>query len=107
VCSIDRVTNAAARDVARADELVDRALAAAPPSPGAHLAKGMVLRAQDRCAEAIPQYETVLAINPSAPAVLDALADCKLLTGSIDEVIPLAEQAIRLSPRDPELAIFT
>ena len=26
---------------------------------------------------------------------------CKLYAGSIEEVIPLAEQAIRLSPRDP------
>jgi TolB-like protein len=103
---LDRVTDTAGRDVARADELVDRALAAAPRSLRAHLAKGMVLRAQDRCAEAIPQYETVLAINPSAPAVLDALADCKLLTGSIEEVIPLAEQAIRLSPRDPRVGYF-
>ena len=31
------------------------------------------------------------------------LALCKLLTGSIDEVIPLEDRAIRLSPRDPEI----
>ena len=43
----------------------------------------------------------MLAIDRSAIAVLDALADCKLLTGAIDEVIPLEERAIRLSPRDP------
>jgi Flp pilus assembly protein TadD len=30
-----------------------------------------------------------------------ALARCKFFTGSIEEVIPLEEQAIRLSPRDP------
>jgi tetratricopeptide (TPR) repeat protein len=34
---------------------------------------------------------------------LDYLAGCKLLTGSIEAVIPLAEQAIRLSPRDPDI----
>jgi tetratricopeptide (TPR) repeat protein len=32
---------------------------------------------------------------------LVGLGSCKLLTGSIEEVIPLSEQAIRLSPRDP------
>ena len=30
---------------------------------------------------------------------------CKLYAGSIEEVIPLVEQAIRLSPRDPDMGI--
>jgi TolB-like protein len=95
------VTDSAAADIARAERLVDRALAASPRYAPAQLAKGNVLRAQGRSEEAIPEYEKVLAIDRNAVAVLDALADCKLLTGSIDEVIPLEEQAIRLSPRDP------
>ena len=33
------------------------------------------------------------------------LARCKLLTGSLEEAIPLSEQAIRLSPRDPYIYI--
>jgi len=103
---LDRVTDTAAADLARAEELVDRALAASPRSPTAHLARGVVLRARDRCEEAIPEYEMALAINPNAAAVLDVLADCKLLTGSIEEVIPLAEQAIRLSPLDPRIGYF-
>ena len=32
-----------------------------------------------------------------------ALGYCKLYSGLIDGVIPLVEQAIRLSPRDPEI----
>jgi tetratricopeptide (TPR) repeat protein len=36
---------------------------------------------------------------------LVSLGSCKLLTGSIEEVIPLSEQAIRLSPRDPFIMI--
>jgi len=103
---LDRVTDAAAADLARAEALVDRALAASARNPTAHLAKGVVLRAQDRCEGAIPECETALAINPNAAAALDVLADCKLLTGSIEEVIPLAEQAIRLSPRDPQIGYF-
>ena len=31
---------------------------------------------------------------------------CKLYTGSIEEVIPLVEQAIRLSPRDPDIGFW-
>jgi hypothetical protein len=30
----------------------------------------------------------------------------KLNTGSIEEVIPLVERAIRLSPRDPNIALM-
>ena len=33
------------------------------------------------------------------------LGTCKLLTGSIDETIPLEEEAIHLSPRDPYIGI--
>jgi TolB-like protein len=94
------VTDSAVADIARAEGLVDRALAASPRYAPAHFAKGNVLRAQGRCEEAIFEYEMVLAIDRNAVAVLDALADCKLLTGSIEEVIPLEERAIRLSPRD-------
>jgi tetratricopeptide (TPR) repeat protein len=37
---------------------------------------------------------------------LFALADCKLNAGSIEEVIPLVERAIRLSPRDPNIGLM-
>jgi tetratricopeptide (TPR) repeat protein len=34
---------------------------------------------------------------------LQGLGWCKLFTGSLDEVIPLAEEAIRIGPRDPAI----
>jgi TolB-like protein len=100
------VTDSAAADLARAKKLADRAVAASPRYAPAYFAKGNVLRAQGRTAAAIPEYEAVLAINRNAIGALDALADCKLLTGSIDEVHPLEEQALRLSPRDPLIGQF-
>ena len=103
---LDGVTDSPAADMARAEGLVAQALAASPRSPQTHLAKGQVVRAQGRCEEAIPEYETVLAINRNAANVLNILAGCKLSTGSIEEVIPLEEQAIRLSPRDPRIGHF-
>jgi tetratricopeptide (TPR) repeat protein len=39
-------------------------------------------------------------------AALICLGWCKLYLGSIDEVIPLVEQAIRLSPSDPLIGAF-
>jgi len=72
-----------------------------PGSTPAHMAKAQLLRAEGRCDEAIPELEAVIASNRNSPGVLFALGHCKLTTGSIDEIIPLEEQAIRLGPRDP------
>ena len=60
-----------------------------------------MLSAQRRYVEAIPEFETVLALNGNWVGALHSLGQCKLYTGSIEEAIPLVEQAIRLSPRDP------
>ena len=48
----------------------------------------------------------MLALNRNWVFAIAALAQCKLATGSIDEVIPLEEQAIRISPRDPSIVVF-
>jgi tetratricopeptide (TPR) repeat protein len=99
------MAESAAADLARAEGLVDLALAASPRGALAHFAKGHVLRAQKRWEEAIPEYEAALALNQSWVAALICLGWCKLYSGSIEEVSPLVEQAIRLSPRDSLIGI--
>ena len=98
---IDNMADTTAADIVYADSLIGQALAASPRSCFAHFARGHVLRAQRRYAEAIPEYEAALSANPNYVYALHGLASCKVFTGSIEEVIPLEEQAIRLSPRDP------
>ena len=96
-----RQTGTAAADMARADELVKQALTISPSDAFTHDLKGNVLRIRGRCLEAIPEFERAIAGNRN---IVDAYANlgwCKFLTGSIDEVIPLREQALRLSPRSP------
>jgi TolB-like protein/class 3 adenylate cyclase/Flp pilus assembly protein TadD len=100
---LDGMTDSASADIARAEGLVGQALAASPRSVLVHAVKGNLLRAQSRWEEAIPEFETVLAFNRNSAYALHALGQCKLLTGSIEEVIPLEEQSIRLSPRDPQI----
>jgi len=95
------MSDSVAPDVARAERLINQALATSPPSASAHYVKGAVLRAQSRWQDAIPEQETALALNRNLWLALFELAYCKLRAGLIDEVIPLVEQAIRLSPRDP------
>ena len=65
-----------------------------------------LLRWQRRCEDAIPELETALALNPNWTNSLDSLAWCKPMTGSIAEAIPLEEQAIRLSSRDPAIGNY-
>jgi len=94
------MADSAAADLARAEGLLDRALAASPGLAFAHFEKGHVLRAQNRWEEAMLEYEAALALDHNSVYALNGLGWCKLYAGSIEEVIPLVEQAIRLSPRD-------
>jgi len=93
-------------DIKRAGELAAEAVAASPSSALAHNAKAEVLRVQRQCAEAIPEYETAIALNRNWVAAIAAVGRCKIYIGSIDEGIAAQEHAIRLSPRDPSLWIW-
>jgi TolB-like protein len=100
---LNLMTDSAAADIARAEGLVAQALAALPRYALAHFVKGGVLRTQQRWEEAIFEFETALALDRNLTSALIGLGFSKLRAGSIEEVIPLAEQAIRLSPRDPAI----
>jgi TolB-like protein/Flp pilus assembly protein TadD len=98
---LDQMTHSAATDLERAEALTSRLLTECPRSPLGHLAKGLLLRAQNRFQEAIAEFESALASNPNWVNALGLLGQCKLLIGLLDEAILLLERAIRLSPRDP------
>jgi tetratricopeptide (TPR) repeat protein len=102
----NRWTDTPAGDIQRAQELAGEAIAAAPSYWYAHEVKANILRFQGRCEEAVPEYQIAVLLNPNRVSALDFLAWCKLMNGSIEEVIPIEEQAIRLSPRDPFIGNF-
>jgi TolB-like protein/class 3 adenylate cyclase len=110
--ALDGWADSPAADIGRAEGMANQALAEAPRSPVAHYAKGQVLRAQaqvllrvdGRCEDAIAEYETAIALDRNLVFSMAALGWCKLLTGSMEEVIPRIERAIRLSPRDPAMS---
>ena len=103
---LDNMAGTAAADILRAEDLAERALATLPRSSLAHFAKGQVLRALDRYGEAILEYETAVALNRNWADAYSNLGWCKFMIGSIEELIPAQEQAIRLSPRDPQIGLF-
>jgi TolB-like protein/Tfp pilus assembly protein PilF len=105
--AIFKFTDSAAVDIARADALLRQALAASPLSPIVHYAKGQLLYAQHRCDEAIPEFETAIAFSRNSAWAIVYLGCCKFWTGSVEEAIPLLEQAVRLSPRDPQIGYLT
>jgi TolB-like protein/class 3 adenylate cyclase len=91
-------------ELQRAEELIAQALAVSPNSPWAHYVKGQVLRGQLRYEDAAIEFETAITFDRNLANAYAWLGRCKLLIGSVDEVIPPTEYAIRLSPRDRNLA---
>jgi tetratricopeptide (TPR) repeat protein len=100
------MTDTAAADITRAESLAECAIAASPRSSLTRFAKGQVLRAQHRYDEAIPEYETAIALNRNWAYAYSHLGWCKFMAGSIEELIPAQERAIRLSPCDPQIGLF-
>jgi TolB-like protein len=103
---LDNMSDCVEADLARAETLIEQALAISPLGPLAHFARGHLLRAQNRWEESIPEYEAAVASNRNWAAAIGWLGGAKMFAGLLDEVIPLEERAIRLSPRDPERWIF-
>ena len=104
--ALDRMTDTSATDFARAEMLVREVLTVSPRSPIAHYAYGQVLRATRRNEQCIPEYQEALAFNRSWADALAGLGWCKFWVGLLDEAIELHEQAIRLSPRDPQIGYW-
>jgi len=103
---LDFMAENPAADIARAEKLAAAGLAAAPRTTIAHFATAQVLRAQHRYGEAATEYETVLRLNRNWAHAYSHLGWCRCMAGTIDVLIPAQEQAIRLSPRDPQIGLF-
>jgi adenylate cyclase len=93
-------------DIERAEALSLQALASAPRNPLAHYARAQVLRVQGRLDEAISEYEIVLAYNRNHVNALAAIGRCRMFIGALEEGISAQQQAIRLSPRDPQIGFW-
>ena len=103
---LDYMAEAVAADIARAAASAMQAAAVLPRSAIARFAKAQVLRAQHRYAEAAAEYDTVVSLNRNWAHAYSHLGWCRFMTGAIDALIPAQEQAIRLSPRDPQIGLF-
>ena len=88
---------------ARIIDPADRAIALAPDDMRAYAAKSFYLAVTGRAAEALGAANAGLAINPNSSPLLDARTLAEIALGRFEQAKSDAQQAARLSPRDPEM----
>ena len=92
--------------VKQAEALAVRAAQLDDSDPWAHLALGYVAIARRRTNEAVEEIQRALDLNPNFAAAHGYLGLALSVGGALDESIVHSERAIRLSPHDPQNAIF-
>jgi tetratricopeptide (TPR) repeat protein len=86
--------------------LAKRAAELDDSDPWAHLALGYVAYMMRRSDDARQEYQRAIDLNPNFAAAYGYLGWALALAGRTDEAIAFLEQAIRMSPQDPQNAIF-
>jgi TolB-like protein/Flp pilus assembly protein TadD len=80
----------------------DRAIALAPDNMRAYAAKSFYLADTGRANEALRAADSGLAIDPNNAPLLDARTLAEIALGRFGQAKSDEQQAVRLSPRDPE-----
>jgi TolB-like protein/class 3 adenylate cyclase/Flp pilus assembly protein TadD len=92
--------------VRQAETLATRAATLDDSDPWAHLALGYVEFTRRHTEEAVQQFQRSIDLNPNFAAAHGYFGWALALDGQSDRAIPHLEQAIRMSPHDPQNAIF-
>jgi tetratricopeptide (TPR) repeat protein len=95
-----------ADDLRTAMECADRALALDPDNAKAVYARGHAFLIKRDYAAALEAYEEAVRLNPSVPVTHQFVGLAKIYLGRSDESIEHLSEAIRLSPRDYNIADF-
>ena len=80
----------------------DRAIALAPDNMYAYYAKSAYLTGTGRADDAVRVADAGLAVNPNYAPLLDARSFAETALGRFEKAKSDVQQAMRLSPRDPE-----
>jgi adenylate cyclase len=91
-------------DQARAEQLLLEALERDTNRAAAHYAMGMLRRVQNRLTEAQIEFETTIALDRNHARSFFRLGQTLMYVGRPEAGIPHIEKAIRLNPRDPNIA---
>ena len=93
-------------DEARAEQLLVDALGRDPNRSMAHYAMGLLRIVENRLAEAYTETEAAVALDHNNAWALFQYCQVLKYLGRPQEGIPYIENAIRLNPHDPNIAIF-
>jgi len=97
--ALDQEVQEATKRAARAAELDDS-------DPWAHLALGFVAFIRRRTSVAVSEFRRALDLNPNFAAAHGYLGWTLAFDGQCDEAMKHLKEAIRMSPHDPQNAIF-
>jgi adenylate cyclase len=92
--------------IREAEVLATRAASFDNSDPWAHLALGFVAYTKRSTDEAVEEFQHALELNPNFAAAHGYLGLALALAGRCEEAIAHGEQAIRMSPHDPQNAVF-
>jgi adenylate cyclase len=92
--------------LARADEAATQAISIAPDYAHAHSVKAEVLGLANRFDGALAAYDRAIALDRNHAVAYVGRARNLILIGRAAEALAPVEQAIRLSPRDPDLYVW-
>jgi adenylate cyclase len=92
--------------VPEAEMLASRAASLDNSDPWAHLALGFVAYTKRLTTEAVEEFNRALELNPNFAAAHGYLALALALADRCEEAIAHGEQAIRMSPHDPQNGVF-
>jgi len=91
----------------RAFALGQQAIALQDSLPGPHRLLGWVYLWKKQPQQALAEGERALTLNPNDPLSYNTLSQIMNMVGLYEEAIELAEQAMRLDPRNQELYVFS
>jgi adenylate cyclase len=94
------------KQVYEANTLAKRAATLDDSDPWAHLALGFVAYTLRQTDHAVEEFQRALDLNPNFAAAHGYLALALALAGRSEDAIKHGEQAIRMSPHDPQNAVF-
>jgi adenylate cyclase len=83
----------------------DRAIALAPDDVRGYYPKSVYLRMSNRANEAVQVAGDGLAVNPNSNQLYGARSAAEVALGRFEQAKSDAQQAIRLSPRDPQVGL--
>lgn len=103
---LNRWNGAGKREVERAKEALQQALSLDSSVPLAHYAAGFIRRVDGDHEGALYELDEAIRLNPNFARAYAQKANELMFLGRPVEAVPVAEKAVRLSPRDPSIGVF-